>query len=141
MGQQTRRFIFVSHLAKSTNRWKNISKEVSGRLCKRTGIMYQEKKENEAKESTHQPKEVNIIQAKKNDIATAIAKIEDWGSWQPPTISSANDPFLNNYGLRNTKQRSSRNEQPSQEPTKSSPKTMETPLKKKPHIPGAYIED
>ncbi|MBW0544317.1 hypothetical protein O181_084032 [Austropuccinia psidii MF-1] len=98
-------------------------------------------KENDTKESTLQPKEVNIIQAKKNDIATAIAKIEDWGSWQPPTISSANDPFLNNYGLRNTKQRSSRNEHPSQEPTKSLPKTMETPLKKKPHIPGAYIED
>ncbi|MBW0527739.1 hypothetical protein O181_067454 [Austropuccinia psidii MF-1] len=103
--------------------------------------LIKKRKENEAKESTHQPKEVNIIQAKKNDIATAIAKIEDWGSWQPPTISSANDPFLNNYGLRNTKQRSSRNEKPSQEPTKSSPKTMETPLKKKPHIPGAYIED
>ncbi|MBW0509102.1 hypothetical protein O181_048817 [Austropuccinia psidii MF-1] len=99
------------------------------------------RKENEAKESTHQPKELNIIQAKKNGISTAIAKIEDWGIWQPPTISSAIDPFLNNYGLRNTKQRSSRNEQPSQEQTKSSPKTMETPLKKKSQIPGAYIDD
>ncbi|MBW0574987.1 hypothetical protein O181_114702 [Austropuccinia psidii MF-1] len=98
-------------------------------------------KENEAKESTIQPKEVNLIEAKKNDISTAIAKIEDWGSWQPPTISSASDPFLNNYGLRKTKQRSPRNEHPSQEPTTSLPKTMETPLKMKPNIPGAYAED
>ncbi|MBW0582012.1 hypothetical protein O181_121727 [Austropuccinia psidii MF-1] len=82
-----------------------------------------------------------MIQVKKNGIATAIAKIEDWGSWQPPTISSANDPFLNNYGLRNTKQRSSRNEHPTQEPTKSLPKTMGTKLKKKLNIRGAYIED
>ncbi|MBW0509223.1 hypothetical protein O181_048938 [Austropuccinia psidii MF-1] len=82
-----------------------------------------------------------MIQAKNNEISTAIAKIEDWGSWQPPTISSANDPFLNDYGLRNAKERSSRNENPSEEPTKALPKTMETPLKKKPHIPGAYIED
>ncbi|MBW0527419.1 hypothetical protein O181_067134 [Austropuccinia psidii MF-1] len=99
------------------------------------------RKENEAKESTLQSKEVNIIQAKKNDISTAIAKIEDWGSWKTPTISSANDPFLNNYGLRNNKQRSSRNEHPSEEPTKSLLKTMKTPLKNKPNIPGAYIED
>ncbi|MBW0478186.1 hypothetical protein O181_017901 [Austropuccinia psidii MF-1] len=99
------------------------------------------RKENEAKESTLQPKELNLLQAKKNDISTAIAKIEDWGSWQPPTISSANDPFLNNDGLRKTKQRSSISEHPSQEPTKSLPTTMETPLKKKPNIPGAYIKD
>ncbi|MBW0525102.1 hypothetical protein O181_064817 [Austropuccinia psidii MF-1] len=99
------------------------------------------RKENEAKESALQPKEANIIQAKKNDISTAIAKIEDWGSWQPPTISSANDPFLNNYGLRKTKQRSSRNVHPSQESAKALPKKMETPRKKKPNIPQAYIED
>ncbi|MBW0486470.1 hypothetical protein O181_026185 [Austropuccinia psidii MF-1] len=84
---------------------------------------------------------MNIIQLKEDYSETSIAKAENWGSWQPPTISSANDPFLNNYGLRNTKQRSSRNENPSQEPTNSLPKKMETPLKKKPNIPGAYIED
>ncbi|MBW0589558.1 hypothetical protein O181_129273 [Austropuccinia psidii MF-1] len=111
-------------------------KKLVEEFAKEQEELIKKRKENEAKESKHQPKEVNIIQAKKNDIATAIAKIEDWGSWQPPTISSANDPFLNNYGLRNTKQRSSRNEHPSQEPTKSLPKIMETPLKKKPNIPG-----
>ncbi|MBW0523955.1 hypothetical protein O181_063670 [Austropuccinia psidii MF-1] len=116
-------------------------KKLVEEFAKEQEELTKKRKEKEARESTHQPKEVNIIQAKKNDISTAIAKIEDWGSWQSPTISSPNDPFLNNYGLRNTKKRSSRNEQPSQEPTKSSPKTMETPLKKKPNIPGAYIED
>ncbi|MBW0553259.1 hypothetical protein O181_092974 [Austropuccinia psidii MF-1] len=72
-------------------------------------------KENGAKYIPHQPKEVNITKVKKNDISTAIAKTEDWGSWQSPTISLSNDPFLNNYGLRNTKQTSSRYEHPIQE--------------------------
>ncbi|MBW0561838.1 hypothetical protein O181_101553 [Austropuccinia psidii MF-1] len=61
---------------------------------------------------------------------------------------SANDPFINNYGLRNTKQRSSIIEHPSKETKKSlprtsetSPKEMETPLKRKTNIPRVYIED
>ncbi|MBW0472718.1 hypothetical protein O181_012433 [Austropuccinia psidii MF-1] len=95
------------------------------------------RKEDEARESAHKPNEINMIEENKNEISSAIAKIEDWRSWQPPTISSANDPFLNNYGFRNTKQRSLRSEHPNQEPTKSLLKTMETLLKKKPNIPGA----
>ncbi|MBW0500377.1 hypothetical protein O181_040092 [Austropuccinia psidii MF-1] len=105
------------------------------------GLSHRLTVEDFAKEQEELTKIRKENEAKKNDISTAIAKIEDWGSWQPPTISLANDPFLNNYGLRKTKQRSSRNEHPSQEPSKSLPKTMETPLKKKPNIPGAYIDE
>ncbi|MBW0463647.1 hypothetical protein O181_003362 [Austropuccinia psidii MF-1] len=64
-------------------------------------------KEDEAKESLLKPKEMNIIKLKKYDSATAIAKVENWGIRQPKTISSANEPPLNNYGLINTKERTS----------------------------------
>ncbi|MBW0471275.1 hypothetical protein O181_010990 [Austropuccinia psidii MF-1] len=65
------------------------------------------RKENEVKESLPKQKKIKLIQLKKDDISFAIEKIEDWGSWKPQTISSANDSFHDNYGLRNTKQRSS----------------------------------
>ncbi|MBW0588315.1 hypothetical protein O181_128030 [Austropuccinia psidii MF-1] len=97
-------------------------------------------KENEAKESIPKPNPMNIIQLRKDDSATAIAKVENWGIWKPPTISTANEPLLNNYGLRNTKQRTSRTENTNQDALRSHPK-VETPIKKRPNIPGAYIED
>ncbi|MBW0583086.1 hypothetical protein O181_122801 [Austropuccinia psidii MF-1] len=37
--------------------------------------------------------EPNIIELKKEEAKAAIAKVEDWGNWQPPIISSVNDPF------------------------------------------------
>ncbi|MBW0512491.1 hypothetical protein O181_052206 [Austropuccinia psidii MF-1] len=97
-------------------------------------------KEDESKESLPKPKEMSIIQLKKDDSATAIAKVEKWGNWQPPTISSANEPFLNNYGLRNTKKRTSRTEITNQDASRSHPKG-EKLMKKRPNIPGAYTED
>ncbi|MBW0593310.1 hypothetical protein O181_133025 [Austropuccinia psidii MF-1] len=45
--------------------------------------------------------EPNIIELKKEEAKAAIAKVEDWGNWQPPIISSVNDPFSSNYGLEN----------------------------------------
>ncbi|MBW0472220.1 hypothetical protein O181_011935 [Austropuccinia psidii MF-1] len=84
---------------------KTSPKKLVDEFAKEQKELTEKRKENEAKESTHKKKEVNIIQARKNYISTAMAKIEDWESWKPPTISSANDPFLNNYGLRNKKQR------------------------------------
>ncbi|MBW0563406.1 hypothetical protein O181_103121 [Austropuccinia psidii MF-1] len=85
--------------------------------------------------------EPNIIELKKEEAKAAIAKVEDWGNWQPPIISSVNDPFSSNYGLRNTKQRSTRQENPIQENIRSHSKEVETPIMKKQNIPGAYIED
>ncbi|MBW0559312.1 hypothetical protein O181_099027 [Austropuccinia psidii MF-1] len=83
---------------------------------------------------------MSIIQLKKDDNANYIAKFENWGNWKPPTISSANEPYLNLYGLRSTKQRASRTEITNQDALISHPKG-ETPIKKRPNIPGAYIED
>ncbi|MBW0567450.1 hypothetical protein O181_107165 [Austropuccinia psidii MF-1] len=97
-------------------------------------------REDEAKEALPKPNPMNIIQLKKDDSATAIAKVENWGSWQPPTISSANEPLLNNYGLRNTKERNSRSENTNQDALRSHSK-VKTPINKRPNIPGAYIED
>ncbi|MBW0572318.1 hypothetical protein O181_112033 [Austropuccinia psidii MF-1] len=83
---------------------------------------------------------MNIIQLKKDYRATAIAKVENWGIWQPPTISSANEPCLTNYGLRNTKERNSRAENTNKESLRSHSK-VKKPINKRPNIPGAYIED
>ncbi|MBW0530966.1 hypothetical protein O181_070681 [Austropuccinia psidii MF-1] len=83
---------------------------------------------------------MNIIQLKKDDSATSIAKVENWRIWQPPTISSANEPLLNNYGVRITEKRTSRTENTNQDALRSHPKG-ETPVNKRPNIPGAYIED
>ncbi|MBW0516779.1 hypothetical protein O181_056494 [Austropuccinia psidii MF-1] len=96
-------------------------------------------KEAEAREPLPKPNRMNIIQIKKDNSAAAIAKVENWGIWQPPTISSANKPLLNNYGLRNTKERNSRAENTNQDALRSHPK-VKTP-KKISNIPGAYIED
>ncbi|MBW0561167.1 hypothetical protein O181_100882 [Austropuccinia psidii MF-1] len=97
-------------------------------------------KEDEAKESIPKSKEMRIIQLKKDDSATALAKVENWGNWKLPTISSANEPFLNTYGLRNTKQRSSRTKINSQDALRSHSKG-ETRINKRTNTPGAYIED
>ncbi|MBW0541707.1 hypothetical protein O181_081422 [Austropuccinia psidii MF-1] len=97
-------------------------------------------KEDEAKESLPKPKEMSIIQLRKDNSATAIAKAESWGNWKPPTISSANAPLLNNYGFRNTKERNSRAENTNQDALRSHSK-VKTPIKKRPNIPGTYIED
>ncbi|MBW0526653.1 hypothetical protein O181_066368 [Austropuccinia psidii MF-1] len=97
-------------------------------------------KEDEAKEALPKPNQMRILQLKKDDSATAIAKVESCRIWQPPTISSANEPLLNNYGLINTKQRTSRTENTNQDSSRSHPKG-ETPVKKRTNIPGAYIED
>ncbi|MBW0470322.1 hypothetical protein O181_010037 [Austropuccinia psidii MF-1] len=82
---------------------------------------------------------MNIIQLNNDDSAAAMAKIENWGIWKTPTISSANEPLLNNCGLRNTKQRTSRTENNNQDDLREHPK-VETPIKKRQNIPGAHIE-
>ncbi|MBW0473846.1 hypothetical protein O181_013561 [Austropuccinia psidii MF-1] len=95
---------------------------------------------NHYKEALPKPKEISMIQLQKDDSATAIAKVENWGIWQPPTISSANEPLLNHYGLRNTKERNSREENTNQDALRSQSK-VKTPINKRPDIPGAYIQD
>ncbi|MBW0550747.1 hypothetical protein O181_090462 [Austropuccinia psidii MF-1] len=96
-------------------------------------------KEDKAKEALPIPNQMSIIQLKKDDSATAISKVENWVSWQPPNISSANDPLLNNYGLRKTKERNSRAENTNQYALRSHSK-YKTPINKRQNIPRAYIE-
>ncbi|MBW0590541.1 hypothetical protein O181_130256 [Austropuccinia psidii MF-1] len=97
-------------------------------------------KEDEAKDALPKPNQMRIIQLKKDDSETAIAKVENWGSWQPPNISSANEPLLKNFVLRNTKERNSTAENTNQDALRSHSK-LKTPIKKRQNIPGAYIED
>ncbi|MBW0576071.1 hypothetical protein O181_115786 [Austropuccinia psidii MF-1] len=74
--------------------------------------------------------EVKPTEKKSADKSTSIAHVDDWSNWKPPTISSANDPFESQIGLRQTKQRMERQSQShDQEP------------KKKAAIPGTYIEE
>ncbi|MBW0540709.1 hypothetical protein O181_080424 [Austropuccinia psidii MF-1] len=96
-----------------------------------------EKADTAAKPKIEEP---NIIELKKEEAKAAIAKVEDWRNCQPPIISSVNDPFSTNYGLRNTQQKSTRQENPIQENIRSNSKEVETPIIKKKNIPGAYIE-
>ncbi|MBW0537446.1 hypothetical protein O181_077161 [Austropuccinia psidii MF-1] len=72
--------------------------------------LIKKRKEDKAKEALPKPNQMNIIQLKKDDSSAAIAKVDNWGIWEPPTISSANEPLSNHYGLRNTKERNSRAE-------------------------------
>ncbi|MBW0580831.1 hypothetical protein O181_120546 [Austropuccinia psidii MF-1] len=90
-------------------------------------------REDEAKGALPKPNQMSVIQLKKDDSTTALAKIEIWGRWQPPTISSANEPLLNNYGLRNTKERNSRAENTNQDALRSHSK-VKTPINKRPNI-------
>ncbi|MBW0570213.1 hypothetical protein O181_109928 [Austropuccinia psidii MF-1] len=72
--------------------------------------------------------EVKPTEKKSEDKSTAIAHVEDWSNWKPPTISSANYSFESQIRLRQTKQRLERKSQ-NQEP------------KKKSEIPATYIEE
>ncbi|MBW0557881.1 hypothetical protein O181_097596 [Austropuccinia psidii MF-1] len=85
--------------------------------------------------------EPNMIELKKEEAKAAIAKAENWGNGQPPIISSVNDPFVSNNGLRYTKQRFKRQEKQIKENIRSNWKEVEKPIMKKQNIPGAYIED
>ncbi|MBW0544395.1 hypothetical protein O181_084110 [Austropuccinia psidii MF-1] len=96
-------------------------------------------KEDEAKEALPKPNKIKIIKLTKDDSATAIAKAESWGIWQPLTISSANEPLLNDCGLRNTKERNSQSENTNQDALSSHSK-VKTPINKRPNIRGSYIE-
>ncbi|MBW0576189.1 hypothetical protein O181_115904 [Austropuccinia psidii MF-1] len=74
----------------------------------------------------------------KGETATAIAQIEEWGNWNPPQISPENENLQINVGLRQTRQRASRQEnqiQTQQEDKNEAHK----PFEKK--IPGAYHEE
>ncbi|MBW0572238.1 hypothetical protein O181_111953 [Austropuccinia psidii MF-1] len=120
--------------------WKISPKKLVQDFAKEKEDLKKKIKEDEAKESLPKPKEMKIIQLKKDDSATSIPKVKNWGIWQPPTISSANKPLLNNYGLRNTKERNSRAENTNQNDLRSQSK-VKIPINKRPNIPGAYIKD
>ncbi|MBW0463653.1 hypothetical protein O181_003368 [Austropuccinia psidii MF-1] len=80
--------------------------------------------------STVKPKmeeEVKPTENKSEDEFTPIGHVEDWSNQKPPTISSANDPFESQIGLRQTKQRMKR-------------KVQNQETKKKEAIPRTYIE-
>ncbi|MBW0511924.1 hypothetical protein O181_051639 [Austropuccinia psidii MF-1] len=82
--------------------------------------------------------EITVIEESKGEKATAIAQIEEWGNWKPPQISPENENIQINVGLRQTRQRASRQEIKSQTQQEDKNETHKT-FKKK--IPGAYHEE
>ncbi|MBW0550345.1 hypothetical protein O181_090060 [Austropuccinia psidii MF-1] len=82
--------------------------------------------------------EITLIEERKGEKATAIAQIEEWGSWKPPEISPTNENIQINVGLRQTRQRASRQESKIQTQQEDKNETHK-PFKKK--IPGGYHEE
>ncbi|MBW0514635.1 hypothetical protein O181_054350 [Austropuccinia psidii MF-1] len=82
--------------------------------------------------------EIAVIEESKGEKATAIAQIEEWGNWKPPQISTENENLQINVGLRQTRQRASRQRSKSQTQQEDKNETCK-PFKKK--IPGAYHEE
>ncbi|MBW0524368.1 hypothetical protein O181_064083 [Austropuccinia psidii MF-1] len=140
MGQQTGRWILFSNWQKVPTDGKIAPKKLVEDFEKEKEELTKKMKEAESKEALPKPNQMNIIQLKKDDSAIAIAKVKNWGIWQPPTISSANKPLLNNYELENTKERNSRAENINQDAFILHSK-VKIPINKRPNIPGAYIED
>ncbi|MBW0533526.1 hypothetical protein O181_073241 [Austropuccinia psidii MF-1] len=82
--------------------------------------------------------EQDIIEIKREEAKTAIAKAEDCGNWKPPIISSGNDLFSRNYRLRNTKKRSTRKGNQIKENIRSHSREVEKPIRRKKNILGSY---
>ncbi|MBW0484018.1 hypothetical protein O181_023733 [Austropuccinia psidii MF-1] len=82
--------------------------------------------------------EQKVIEDNKYGKAAAIAQIEEWGNWKPPQTSPENENLKMNVGLRQTRQRASRQEISNQ--TQKEVKTeSQKPFKKK--ISGSYHEE
>ncbi|MBW0484065.1 hypothetical protein O181_023780 [Austropuccinia psidii MF-1] len=82
--------------------------------------------------------ETTVIEESKGQKAVAIAQIEEWGNCKPPQVSPANENIQIKFGLRQTRQRASRQE--IQILTQQEDKNeTHKPSKKK--IPGAYHEE
>ncbi|MBW0480867.1 hypothetical protein O181_020582 [Austropuccinia psidii MF-1] len=79
-----------------------------------------------------------LIEECKGEKETTIAQIEEWGNWKPPQISPENENLQINVGLKQTRQRASRQESQSQTQKEDKNETHKT-FKKK--IPGAYHEE
>ncbi|MBW0524498.1 hypothetical protein O181_064213 [Austropuccinia psidii MF-1] len=60
--------------------------------------------------STPNKQETIVIEERKGEKATDIAKIEEWGKWEPPQISPENENIQINVGLRQTRKRAARQE-------------------------------
>ncbi|MBW0490468.1 hypothetical protein O181_030183 [Austropuccinia psidii MF-1] len=82
--------------------------------------------------------EITIIEQSKGEKATTIDQREEWGNWKSPQISPENKNIQINVGLRQTRQRASRQESQSQTQKEDKNETHK-PCKKK--IPGAYHEE
>ncbi|MBW0522908.1 hypothetical protein O181_062623 [Austropuccinia psidii MF-1] len=74
--------------------------------------------------------EMQDIPKKPKEKLTSIAHVEKWSYWKPHTISSENDPYESNIGLRKTKRLLERQNQSQSEE-----------VKKKFPMPGTYIEE
>ncbi|MBW0549253.1 hypothetical protein O181_088968 [Austropuccinia psidii MF-1] len=81
---------------------------------------------------------ITVIEESKGEKATTIAQIEEWGNWKPPQISPENENLQINVGLRQTRQRASRQESQNQHQKEDKNETHK-PFKQK--IPGAYHEE
>ncbi|MBW0535133.1 hypothetical protein O181_074848 [Austropuccinia psidii MF-1] len=77
------------------------------------------------------PEDQKIVEPKNEEKEVSIAQVEDWGDWEPPTVSSPTEMLETHETLRQTKKRFSKKEIQNEEDYQS----------KKPIIPGTYNEN
>ncbi|MBW0583228.1 hypothetical protein O181_122943 [Austropuccinia psidii MF-1] len=51
------------------------------------------------------PEDQNIVVLEKEEKEFSIAQVEDWGNWEPPTVSSPTEMLETHETLRQTKKR------------------------------------
>ncbi|MBW0541699.1 hypothetical protein O181_081414 [Austropuccinia psidii MF-1] len=72
-----------------------------------------------------------IVELEKEEKEVSIGQVEDWGNWEPPTISSPTEILETHAPLRQTKKIFAKQESQNKEDSQS----------KKPILPGTYHED
>ncbi|MBW0530800.1 hypothetical protein O181_070515 [Austropuccinia psidii MF-1] len=78
--------------------------------------------------------ETTVIKESKGEKAAAIAQIEEQRNWKTPQISPENENIQINVGLRQTRQRASRQESQSQTQQEDKNETHK-PFKKRYQVP------
>ncbi|MBW0474286.1 hypothetical protein O181_014001 [Austropuccinia psidii MF-1] len=77
------------------------------------------------------PEDQTIVELKKEEKEVLLDQLEDWGNWEPPTVSSPTEMLETYAVLRQRKQRFSKKES----------QNKEDPQSNQPLIPGTYHEN
>ncbi|MBW0583566.1 hypothetical protein O181_123281 [Austropuccinia psidii MF-1] len=107
---------------------EDMEKRTSGNLIRKKKVL---NKIIEKEKPLSRPEDQKIVELKKEEKEVSIAQVEEWGNWEPPTVSSPTEMLETNAALRQTKQRLAEQESQNKEVSKS----------KKPILPGTYHED